>query len=109
MIFTSMPGTSGLLTPFGKIKGLCFDDSPEVEEFFYNLDNDLAEFNKQHSVNYIKIDCEDPRDYYKIINSIHKMNKEGISVQGTSREGEMSVIIESEESVDKSEDNTSEE
>lgn len=102
MCGNSDPGTSGLLTPFGKIKGLCFDDSDEPEDFYYKLDQDISDFSEKHQINYIKIDCDNPRDYYRIINDLHKINRDDISVYGTSRDGEMSVIVESEEAYDKS-------
>lgn len=93
----SDPGTSGLLTPFGKIKGLCFDDSDEPEDFYFKLNQDLSKFNEDHKINYIKIDCDNPTDYYKIIDKLHKINKEDISVYGTSRDGELSIIVEPED------------
>ena len=101
MCGNSDPGTSGLLTPFGKIKGLCFDDSEEPEDFYYKLNQDLSDFTERNGINYIKIDCDNPGDYYRIINELHKINKDDVSVYGTSRDGEMSIIIESEEMHDK--------
>ena len=93
-----MPGTSGLLTPFSKIDGLCFDNSDEPEDFFYKLDNDLKKFNKEHGIQYVKIDCDNPKDYYNIINQFQKKKKNDVSVYGTSRDGEMSIIVESDTS-----------
>ena len=40
----SDPGRNGLLSPWGKIKGLYFDDSMETGNFFWNLQHDLQEY-----------------------------------------------------------------
>lgn len=93
----SDPGRNGLLSPWGNIKGLCFDDSMEVGDFLYNLQNDLDEYYKKSGEkHYIKMNFDNPDDYYNALLQMQQFNGD-ISCWGTSREGHMEVIVDNQD------------
>jgi hypothetical protein len=104
----SDPGTSGVLTPFGKIDGLYFNNSREPDNFAYDFKNDVADIMKKDGVEYIEIKAENKDDYYKILSELAKFNKECITVSGTSRDN-YTVILENDENSEDSDNDTSEE
>lgn len=95
----SDPGTSGILSPFGKIEGLYFNNSKEPDDVMYNLKRDISRIMKEEGVEYIEIQCETKEDYYKIIDSLVDFNKDAITVSGVSKK-EFNIIIESVEDID---------
>ena len=88
-----MPGTSGVLSPFGKIKGLYFNDSKEPDDVMYNLAQDISKLMKEEGVEFIGIDCETKEDYYKIIDALAAFNDNAIKVSCTSKR-DLNIIIE---------------
>lgn len=88
----SDPGRNGLLSPWGKINGFYFDDSVEVGNFLWNLQNDLKEYYGKKGKFYITLQFDKEEDYYKTLCELQKMN-DGITCYGTSKEGAMEVII----------------
>ena len=104
----SDPGTSGVLTPFGKIDGLYFNNSREPDNFAYDFKNDVADIMKKDGVEYIEIKAENKDDYYKILSELAKFNKECITVSGTSRDN-YTVILENDENSEDSDNDTSKE
>ena len=98
----SDPGTSGILSPFGKIDGLYFNNSREPNDFEFNLKQDLSRIMKEEGVEYIEIECDNKEDYYKLIDKLSEFNKNCITVSGTSK-NKYNVILENtteEDSVD---------
>lgn len=95
----SDPGTSCILSPFGKIEGLYFNNSKEPDDVMYNLKQDISRIMKEEGVEYIEIQCETKEDYYKIIDSLVDFNKDAITVSGVSKK-EFNIIIESVEDID---------
>lgn len=91
----SDPGTSGLLTPYGKIKGAYFDDSPEKDNFMYEFQKDLSEILKKKGVQYIKLDFDSESDFYDAIMALQESNLD-IKIYGTSKEGHCEVVVEDE-------------
>lgn len=104
----SDPGTSGVLTPFGKIDGLYFNNSREPDNFAYDFKNDVVDIMKKDGVEYIEIKAENKDDYYKILSELAKFNKECITVSGTSRDN-YTVILENDENSEDSDNDTSKE
>ena len=100
----SDPGTSGLLSPFGKIDGLYFDGSNEKDNFTYEFQKDLAEIEKQHGIQYIKMDFDSENDFYNALMDMQKYISENTSLYGTSKNGHYEVVIESEKSDDDDEE-----
>ena len=74
----SDPGTSGLLTPFGKINGLYFSNSKLMES---------------ENVEYIEIKAECKEDYYKILDELSEFTEKSLKISGTSKDP-LNIIIE---------------
>ena len=89
----SDPGTTGILIPFGKIKGLYFDDSYEPESARMEMIKDIEAILKEEGTEYIGIEYENDEDYYKIMEDITKYT-DGISVYASSIEGDNSILLE---------------
>ena len=102
----SDPGTSGLLSPFGKIDGLYFDGSDEKNNFTYEFQKDLAEIEKQQGIEYIKIDFDSENDFYNALMEMQAYARDNVSFYGTSKSGHFEVVIESEKSDDDDEEET---
>ena len=82
----SDPGLSGSLTPFSNLKGLYFNDSKEPNDFIYDLKQNLVKVLEEEGVECIDIQCSDKEDYYRILDSFAKFNKENIKIYATSRQ-----------------------
>lgn len=98
-----MPGTSGVLSPFGEIDGLYFNDSREPDDFMYEFKKDIKNILDADGVEYIEIHAEDKKDYYRILDKLSEFNKECITVSGTSKDN-LTVILENQEDSDDSSD-----
>lgn len=89
----SDPGTSGLLTPCGKMDGLYFDDKMEPDDFLFDFKKSIEEIVEQKGVDYITIDFETKEDFYKAANALRAFNNECIKVTSTSREDDTRLVI----------------
>jgi hypothetical protein len=94
-----LPGTSGILSPFGKIEGLYFNNSKEPDDFTYEFKKDLSEILEDEDVEYIQINADNKQDYYKILDEMLHFNKNAIKISGTSRE-EYTILVEKTEDPD---------
>ena len=103
-----MPGTSGILSPFGKIDGLYFNNSREPDAGMYELEKDIEALMKQDGVEYITIHCDNKEDYYNILDKIVFFNFDSCKVLETSK-NDYDLIIEPEEVNDETEDSYEEE
>ena len=92
----SDPGTSGLLSPFGKISGLYFDDSPEKDDFMFQFQKDLAEIEKEHGIAYIKLDFDSENDFYNTLMKLNDYLDDNVKLYGTSKTGHYEVVVEAE-------------
>ena len=90
----SDPGRNGLLSPWGKIKGLYFDDSMETGNFFWNLQHDLNEYYRDKGKIYIMMEFDKEEDYYSALYQLQQMNDE-VHCYGTSKEGHLGLVMES--------------
>lgn len=90
----SDPGRNGLLSPWGKIKGLYFDDSMETGNFFWNLQHDLNQYFHDKGKIYIMMEFEKEEDYYSALYELQQMN-EDVHCYGTSKEGHLGLVMES--------------
>lgn len=88
-----LPGTSGVLSPFGKIDGLYFNNSKEPESFEFNFKQDVRKIMEEDDVEYIEIKADNEEDYAKILDMLAEFNKDCITVSGTSRDN-YTVIVE---------------
>lgn len=107
LVETLKPGTSGVLSPFGKIKGFYFNDSKEPDDYEFEFVNDLTRILKNKGVDYIAIKCDNKDDYYNILDKLTEYNKDCITVSGISKD-KMTLIIENdtEEDADETENET---
>ena len=88
-----MPGTSGVLSPFGQIEGLYFNNSSEPDDFEFNFKKDLSRVLEEEGVERIEIKADNKEDYYKILDQLYEFNKGCITVSGTSKE-KYTLIVE---------------
>ena len=100
----SDPGTSGVLTPFGKIKGFYFDESNETDAFRFEYAKDLEHVMAEEHYEYIKIDCNTKEEYYALLNKLSEFNRGSFTVNGTSRE-KYEIVIENTEDMTQGNDN----
>lgn len=92
--------------------GLYFDDSMEPDDSIFDLKRAIEKVAAQKEVSFIKIEFEKKEDYYDAMNLLRNFNDEQIHVHSTSREDDLSVIVESDadlDSRDKDSDNKEEE
>ena len=95
-----MPGTSGVLYPFGKIDGLYFNNSREPDDFMFDFKKDIKKIMDDEDVEYLEIKVDNKDDYYKLLSELSNFNDNAITVSGTSKDV-YTVIVENEEDVDK--------
>lgn len=76
----SDPGTSGILSPFSKIKGLYFNDENEPDNFMFEFRNDIERILKEKGVEYIDIKVDNKEDYYRIMNNLSNFNNDKIKM-----------------------------
>lgn len=76
----SDPGTSGILSPFSKIKGLYFNDENEPDNFMYEFKNDIERILKGKGINYIDIKVDNKDDYYRIMNELSDFANDSIKM-----------------------------
>lgn len=89
-----MPGTSGVLSPFGKIEGLYFNNSKEPESFEFDFKKDISKILKEEDVEYIEIKADNEEDYAKILDTLLEFNRDSITVSGTSRDNYTLIVEE---------------
>ena len=93
----SDPGRNGVLSPWGPIEGLYFDDSMETGNYLYNMQHNLIEYyNKHPEENYIYMDTPAEEDFYDKLLSIQELN-EKMNGYGISVDGEFNVVVETED------------
>ena len=95
-----MPGTSGVLSPFGKIDVLYFKNSREPDDFMFDVKKDIKKIMDDEDVEYLEIKVDNKDDYYKLLSELSNFNDNAITVSGTSKDV-YTVIVENEEDVDK--------
>ena len=88
-----MPGTSGILTPFGKIDGLYFDNSKEPNDFEYNFKKDLEKITSDDGYEHIGLKADNKEEYYEALDKILEFNKDIITIERKLKE-EQDIIQE---------------
>lgn len=96
----SDPGTSGLLSPFAKIDGLYFDQSDEVDNFYYDLMKDISKKYENKHVKFIQCKFDNSHDFYKALYDMEKITHDDVTVYGTSREGQYELVVNEEGDMD---------
>lgn len=81
-----MPGTSGILCPFGKIDGFMFNNDPEPDTFIPEFLSDLKEKMEKGGYEFVGINFGDDIDsYYDILMHAKDLEKDHFQVHMTSR------------------------
>ena len=93
----SDPGTSGLLSPYGKIKGLSFDDSMEPDNFRFEFIKTIKEILKEDNVEYVDLLFDNQDDYYSMVNTLHEFNEDNIHIRYVQREKDYDQVLQEEE------------
>lgn len=88
----SDPGRNGLLSPWGKINGLYFDDSMEVGNFFWNLQHDLHQYYNDKGKIYLMMNFEREEDYYSMLYQLQQFDG-NVHCYGTSKEGHIGLVL----------------
>lgn len=93
----SDPGTSGVLSPFGKINGLYFDDSKEPDEVFFEFMQDAKELAESEGLTYLSVDFDSPEEYYKFVDAAKDYTDDNLNIYITSETDKYGVVISTEE------------
>lgn len=86
--------------------GLYFDDSMEPDDSIFDLKRAIENLAEKKEVSFIKLDFETKEDYYEAMNLLRNFNNEQIHVHSTSREDDLSVVVESDADLDTREKDT---
>lgn len=95
----SDPGTSGLLTPFGKMDGLYFDASMEPDDEVFRLRNAIEDLAHREGVDYIKINFDTEEDFYRAANVMRNFVDNSIKVYMTSKDDDYTLIVNADETL----------
>ena len=91
----SDPGTSGILSPFSKIKGLYFNNDGEPDTMLIAFVKDVNRMLKQEGYTVLEIEFDSPDEYYDIMNYVEYFLDNEIRVYGVDR-NKPTVIFERE-------------
>lgn len=96
---------AGLLTPYSKMDGLYFDDSMEPDDSIFDLKRAIEKVAVQKEVSFIKIQFDKKEDYYDAMNLLRNFNDQHIHAYSSSREDDLSIVLESDADLDTREKN----
>ena len=90
-----------MLSPFGPIQGLYFNNNPEPDDYEYDfkkdIDNIMDNMCNKNNIDYITIKASDKKTYYNILDELLKFNKNAIKVYSVSNDDDV-IIIENDDS-----------
>mgnify|MGYP006887535020 FL=1 len=89
-----MPGTSGVLSPYSKMDGLCFDGSPEPDNFMWLFHNAVKEVAKKRGITLITMDFDTKEDYYNALDELQGFADDHVKITTTSKADDTSISIE---------------
>lgn len=89
-----MPGTSGVLSPYSKMDGLCFDGSPEPDNFMWLFHNAVKEVAKKRGITLITMDFDTKEDYYNALDELQGFADDRVKITTTSKADDKSISIE---------------
>ena len=99
---SSDPGSTALLSPWGRIEGFHFDSTPEEDHFLFEFKQDMDdkewEQDKISDENKLIITSKTKERYFEVLNNMANINS-NIKVYGTSK-NDPTMILEGEEDVD---------
>ena len=89
-----MPGTSGVLSPYSKMDGLCFDGSPEPDNFMWLFHNAVKEVAKKRGITLITMNFDTKEDYYNALDELQGFADDRVKITTTSKADDKSISIE---------------
>ena len=92
-----MPGTSGILSPFGKIKGLYFDESKEPDDIYFQYMEDVRKISEEEGSTFIDTNITSKDDYYEYIDKLKDSEEDMLEVEMVSKEGSCDIVVSQEE------------
>lgn len=72
----------------------------------FEFQKDLAEIEKQHGIEYIKLEFDSENDFYNALMEMQRYTNDNTAFYGTSRSGRLDVVVESEKSDDDDDEET---
>ena len=99
-----MPGTSGVLSPYGKIDGLYFNSDNEPQELMFELMKEAEKKSKKNNSIYISFDTDDEDTCYSILDKLSKFTTSNLQFYGTSRTNRYETIIENDAELEEESD-----
>ena len=97
----SDPGTSGVISPYSKIKGLNFDDSLEPDDFKFKYLKEVEKVMEEEGTSHTGITFKNKGEYYEFLNDVHDFVDKNVKVAYTKKESDFdSVQIEDEEDLE---------
>ena len=91
------PGTSGLLSPFSKLKGLSFNEDMEPDNFRFEFLKEVKKIMDEENIDYIDMTFENQDDYYSFVNTLHDFNIDNLHVKYVDREKEYDKVVQEDE------------
>lgn len=82
-----------MLTPFGKMDGLYFDDSMEPDDTMFSLRNAVEKLAASKGVQYVRVNFHEKEDFYKAMNTFRYFSDEKIQVFMSSKEDDYSLVV----------------
>lgn len=73
---------------------LYFDASMEPDDSIFEFKRAVEDVAAAEGVKYISIDCSDKQTYYSTMNLLRNFNNENIHVSATSREDDLTIVVE---------------
>ena len=96
----SDPGTSGVLSPWGKMDGLYFDGSPEPDNFRFEFQKAVLAVAEKEGVEKVILNFSDKDDYYAAMNEMRNFVDERVKITSTSRADDTTIVIEEKVNLD---------
>lgn len=82
------------------MKTLYFDDSPEPDEFYFELMKDIVRKYREKGKKVIGFEFEDKEDFYNSLYALNKIEHENIEISAISREGTYDIVLHDEVDLD---------
>lgn len=88
----SDPGTSGVLSPFTKLKSLYFNEDNEPDDFRFDFMKEVRKVLDTEGVEYIDLVCDNKVDFYNIMDKLNAFSDKNVKAYGTSKE-QYNIVI----------------
>lgn len=82
-----------MITPFGKMDGLYFDDSMEPDDEVFALRNAIEKIAEQKDVSFVRLNFETKEDFYQAMNAFRHFANDNIKAYTTSKDDDYTLIV----------------